>query len=89
LWLGHGKFDALSGAVRKDVPIDDEWRGISNMVFELPNASGTFAERAKRIAEIVKQTNIPHLKDVKQYPVDDEATLNKQLKKWSRKLEKA
>jgi DNA ligase-1 len=29
LWLGHGKFDALSGAVRKNVPIDEEWRGIS------------------------------------------------------------
>jgi hypothetical protein len=48
------------------------------MVFELPNASETFAERARRIAEIVKQTNIPYLKGVKQYRVDDEATLNKQ-----------
>lgn len=81
LWLGHGKFDALSGAVRKDVPIDKEWRGITYMVFELPNATGTFAERAKRIAEIVNQTNIPHLKAVKQFRINDEATLNKQLKK--------
>ena len=24
LWLGHGKFEALSGAVRKDVPVDEE-----------------------------------------------------------------
>ena len=80
LWLGHGKFDALSGAVRKDVPIDDEWRGISYMIFELPNAIGTFAERAKRISEIVKQANIPHLKTVRQYRVNDEATLNRQLK---------
>jgi DNA ligase-1 len=80
LWLSHGKFDALSGAVRKDVPIDDEWRGISYMVFELPNATGTFAERAKRISEIVKTANIPHLKAVKQYRVNDEAMLNRQLK---------
>lgn len=80
LWLGHGKFDALSGAVRKDVPMDEEWRSISYMVFELPNATGTFAERAKRITEIVKQANVPHLKAVKQYQVNDEATLNKQLK---------
>lgn len=80
LWLGHGKFDALSGAVRKDVPINEEWRGISYMVFELPNATGTFAERARRIAEVVKQTNIPHLKAVKQYRVNDETTLNEQLK---------
>ncbi len=80
LWLGHGKFDALSGAVRKDVPIDEEWRGISYMVFELPHTAGTFAERAKRIVEIVNQANIPHLKAVKQYRVNDEITLNKQLK---------
>ena len=81
LWLGHGKFDALSGAVRKDVPIDAEWKNISYMVFELPNAEGTFAERARRIVEIVKATNVPHLKVVKQYRVKDEAELNQQLKK--------
>ncbi len=80
LWLGHGKFDALSGAVRKDVPIDEEWRGITYMVFELPNALGSFEERAKRIVEIVKQANIPHLKAVKQYRINDETALNKQLK---------
>jgi DNA ligase-1 len=80
LWLSHGKFDALSGAVRKDVPIDAEWRGISYLVFELPNAAGTFAERAKRIDVIVKQAKIPHLKAVKQFYVKDEAALEKRLK---------
>ena len=80
LWLSHGKFDALSGAVRKDVPIDAEWRGISYLVFELPNAAGTFAERAKRIDVIVKQAKIPHLKAVKQSYVKDEVALNKRLK---------
>ena len=81
LWLGHGKFDALSGAVRKDVPVDEEWRGISYMVFELPNAEGTFEARAKHIVEIVKKANIPHLKAVKQFHVKDDAQLNLQLKK--------
>jgi len=80
LWLARGKFDALSGAVRKNVPIDEEWRGISYLVFELPNASGTFQVRAQRIVEIVKQANIPHLKAVTQFRVKDEATLNARLK---------
>jgi DNA ligase 1 len=79
LWLAHGQFDALSGAVRKDVPIDEEWRGISYMVFELPNASGTFETRAKQIVEIVKQVNIPHLKAVIQFRLNDEAQLKKRL----------
>lgn len=81
LWLGHGQFEALSGAVRKDVPIDEEWRGISYMVFELPNAKGAFEVRAKRIVEIVKVANIPHLKVVKQFRVKDELELNYALKK--------
>lgn len=79
LWLARGQFDALSGAVRKDQPIDAEWRGISYLVFELPNGAGTFAQRAKRIGEIVKQANIPHLKAVPQFSVKDEATLKLKL----------
>lgn len=80
LWLARGKFEALSGAVRKNVPIDEEWRGISYLIFELPNAQGTFQVRAQRIIEIVKQANIPHLKAVTQFRVKDETVLNSRLK---------
>ena len=80
LWLGHGQFDALSGAVRKDKPIDVEWQKITYHVFELPDATGTFEARAKRIVEIVKLSNLPHLKAVAQFRVKDETELNKRLK---------
>lgn len=80
LWMARGKFDALSGAVRKDVPIDTEWHEISYMIFELPNAPGTFEARAKRIAEIAEKANIPHLKAVTQYRVKNDAELQKKLK---------
>ena len=80
LWLGRGQFDALSGAVRKDVPIDEEWKNISYLVFELPDAPGTFEARAKRIVEIVKKANLQHLKAVTQFRVSDEASLNLRLK---------
>ncbi len=85
LWLARGQFDALSGAVRKDVPIDEEWRGISYLVFELPNAEGTFEARAKRIVGIVSQAQnnnkVPHLKAVAQFRVKNEAELKARLKK--------
>lgn len=81
LWLARAKFDVLSGAVRKDVPIDEEWRSISYLIFELPNAEGTFEARAKRIVEIVSQANIPHLKAVAQFRVKNEAELKARLKK--------
>jgi DNA ligase 1 len=80
LWLGKHQFDALSGAVRKDVPIDAEWKNITYNIFELPNAAGTFEARAKRIVQIVKKANLPHLKAVVQFRVKDEAELNLRLK---------
>jgi DNA ligase 1 len=80
LWLARKQFDALSGAVRKDVPIDAEWQNITYQIFELPNAAGSFEVRAKNIVEIVKQANLKHLKAVTQYRVSDEADLNKKLK---------
>lgn len=80
LWLARGKFDALSGTLRKNIPVDEEWRGISYLVFELPNAPSTFQVRAKRIAEIVKQANIPHLNAVTQFCVNDETELTAILK---------
>ena len=80
LWLARGEFDALSGAVRKDVPIDAEWQDISYQIFELPNAKGSFEARYKDMLQIVKQANIPHLKVIAQYRIKDEAELNKKLK---------
>jgi DNA ligase 1 len=81
LWRARGRFDVLSGAVRKTEPVDAEWKGFSYLVFELPDAEGTFDARAKRIVEIVKQANVPHLKAVEQYRLNDEAALDARLKK--------
>jgi len=79
LWLARGRFEALSGIVRKTEPQDDEWRQIKYMIFELPNASGTFAERAKRIEEILAGTHWPQLIAVEQFRVSDRAALKRKL----------
>ena len=39
LWLGRQRFDALSGIVRKQSPLDSEWRSVRYMVFDLPQLS--------------------------------------------------
>lgn len=75
LWLGRGRFDALSGIVRKSEPVDDEWRQIKYMIFELPDAPGNFAARAERIKEIVAKTNWPQLIAVEQFRVANRAVL--------------
>jgi len=79
LWLARGRFDALSGIVRKTEPLDDEWRQIKYMIFELPEAPSTFAERAERIREIVAQTKWPQLIAVEQFRVANRALLKKKL----------
>ena len=79
LWLGRGKFEMLSGMVRKTEPQDEEWSQIKYMIFELPNAPGTFAWRAQRIREIAAKAQSPQLLAVEQFRVADRAALKKKL----------
>ncbi len=79
LWLGRGTFERLSGIVRKEVPDDAEWRQVRYMIFELPGASGTFAERAEAIRQVVRDANVPWLREIGQFRVVDRDSLQKKL----------
>ena len=79
LWLGRGRFEQLSGIVRKEQPVDEEWRQVRYMVFELPEGEGTFAQRALRIQSLVAQAGWPMLQAVEQSPVSDRASLQRRL----------
>jgi DNA ligase-1 len=80
LWLGRGTFERLSGIVRREVPDDAEWRQVHYMIFEMPGAPGTFAQRAALICEVVKQANVPWLCEIEQLPVVDRNSLQKRMK---------
>lgn len=79
LWLARGRFETLSGIVRKSEPQDGEWRQLKYMIFELPNAPGTFFERAQRIKEIVAQAQWAQLVAVEQFRVVDRVILKRKL----------
>jgi DNA ligase-1 len=79
LWMARGQFEKLSGAVRKTTPQDDEWRQIKYMVFELPDAPGTFAERYEQIKQIVARANFPQLVAIEQFRLPDNAALRRKL----------
>ncbi len=79
LWLARGAFERLSGVVRKTLPLDDEWRQIKYMLFEHPDGAGTFADRVKRIREIVAKSNWSQLVAVEQFRVADRAALRRKL----------
>lgn len=79
LWLGRGRFDELSGIVRKVQPVDAEWQRVRYMVFELPGATGSFEGRARRIEAVVRQNGSPQLVAVDQAVVADRAALQQRL----------
>ncbi len=80
LWISRGSFERLSGIVRRDVPDDAEWRQVRYMIFELPGAPGTFRERAEAMRQIARETNVPWLREIEQFPVVDRNSLQKHLK---------
>lgn len=79
LWMGRQKFEALSGAVRKLVPLDAEWQQISYLVFELPDGAGTFEARALQLQRLVATVNWPQLKAVEQLRVSGRTALKQKL----------
>ena len=79
LWFDRGRFDALSAAVRRERPDDAEWRQVRYMVFELPGAAGSFAERALAIERIAARIGWPALQAVPQFRVPDRPALRRRL----------
>ena len=66
LWMARGSFEATSAAVRRQSPVDEEWRALHYMVFELPAAEGTFEQRAERLRALVAEAGWDGLQAVPQ-----------------------
>lgn len=80
LWLGRGSFDPLSAIVRRQTPDDADWRRVRYMIFELPEAPGTFSDRVEQIKAIVAAAHSPWLQAVPQLRLADTAALQKMLR---------
>ena len=79
LWLGRGRFEALSAIVRKTAPRDADWARVRYMAFELPAGTGSFAERAERLAEVAERARHGPLVAAPQQRVADFAALLRRL----------
>lgn len=75
LWLGRGRFDELSGMVRRELPVDADWRQVRYMIFDAPGGSEPFAERARTVERVVAQAHQPWLQAVAQRQVADAVAL--------------
>lgn len=71
LWLGRGRFDALSGLVRRESPADAAWREVRYMVFELPGGDGLFVERAARLRAIAHELGWQQVRAVEHSALTD------------------
>jgi DNA ligase len=79
LWMGRGRFEELSGAVRREEPDPDVWRDIRYLVFDLPAADGPFGARLTRLQGLVEASASRRLAMVEQFRVPDHAALMERL----------
>jgi len=80
LWLGRGRFDELSAIVRKSQPRVSQWARVRYMVFEMPAAAGTFAERAERLRQLASDgSGLSPVEAVAQSSVIDRDMLRRRL----------
>ena len=81
LWLGRAQFDNLSGIVRKQDPIDEEWQRVSYQVFDLPESDENFDLRLVQLRNFFAKENIPSwLQLIPQYKLENEQQLLLKLK---------
>ncbi|WP_342618463.1 DNA ligase [Rhodoferax sp. GW822-FHT02A01] len=80
LWGGRHRFDQVSGTVRASEPLDGQWHAVRYMLFDLPQSSDPFAQRAAHMQELVAQSRLPWLQAVEQGDVADSAALHQRLR---------
>lgn len=56
LWIGRGKFEETVSTVRAETP-DDRWKNVHFMVFDAPQAKGTFEERMQVLRATLPEGN--------------------------------
>jgi len=49
LWMGRGRFEAMSGLIHRTAAAEEDWADVRYMVFELPGGGGSFEDRWKAL----------------------------------------
>ena len=79
LWIGRGRFDELSGLIRREDPQDPAWRAVRYMLFDAPGGTGDFSARLQALHAIVAAAGAPWLQTIPQHRVPDRAALQRLL----------
>ncbi len=81
LWLGRGRFDEVSGMVRKSQPADADWQQINYILFELPGGEGDFTARYNRIRLLTRGTAWDRLQPAVQVRIPTREGVQSELKR--------
>jgi len=66
LWTQHQDFSALSSIARTKTPDNDRWHQVSYMVFDMPDAQLSFAQRYTNYLNLIEQVDAEHINAVEQ-----------------------
>ena len=80
LWAGRGRFSQAASTVRQQKPMDDAWRALRFMVFDLPAQGGPFDERIPAYQQLVASLGQPWVQAVVQRKVASDAELQALLR---------
>lgn len=78
LWIDRGRFERVSGIVRREQP-DDDWRSVKYMVFDLPAHTGAFDSRLVTLNQTIASLNLPWVQAVKQVRLDSHEMVTAKL----------
>jgi DNA ligase-1 len=79
LWMGRGQFDRVSGAVRKTVPDDAEWRSLKYLVFDALGRTEPFVQRVGVLTQVLAAAKQPWLQAVPHSSLEDASALQARL----------
>lgn len=82
LWSKRQDFEFISSTVSKNIPIDEQWEKLTYMVFDAPNSTETFQQRAERYTQLLHDANISYIKPVVQHRVKNNAELSALLESY-------
>ncbi|HYM86027.1 MAG TPA: DNA ligase [Pseudoxanthomonas sp.] len=83
LWIGHGRFDEVSGLVRAGAADDRAWRRVRFMVFDLPAHAGSFDARVMRMRALTTAAKVAWLQPVAQFRMRNAIELEARLRQVS------
>ncbi|MBA5763533.1 DNA ligase [Vibrio sp. 404] len=75
LWAGRGNFHVVQQTVLDHNPVDEAWRKIRFMLFDLPHAAGDYSKRYYNLIYLVEQIQQAHIQYIEHSVIQSEQEL--------------